>query len=150
MLPLSVRPAGISSQVKTPDVVVPGLGGPWNSGTALAVPRSVATNRFGGHPGAVSTPEMLEKGLRAARVSFRSVFEVGEARLAIGHFSRPLAEEECRSLKTAWERESPQEVVDFEISPKRVSFLTPLSRVAAMWHSIDRLLAATSSLAKAS
>ncbi len=94
----------------------------------------------------------LEKGPGAPRVSFRSVFEVGPggSRLAIGHFSRPLAEVECRSLKTAWERAKIPEVVDFEISPKRFSFLTPLSRVAATWHSIDRLLAATSSLAKAS
>ena len=147
MLLLSVRPAGISSQAKIPDVVVPGPGGSWNSGTALAVFNVVATKRAGGHPSVVKT---LGKALRGARVSFRSVFEVGEARLAIGHFSRPLEEEECRSLKTAWERAKLPEVVDFEISPKRVSFLTPLSRVAATWHSIDRLLAATSSLAKAS
>ena len=147
MLPLSVRPVGISSQAKIPDVVVPGAGGSWNSGTALAVSRVVASKRAGGHPSVMKT---LEKAVRAARVSFRSVFEVGEARLAIGHFSRPLGDEECRSLKTAWERAKLPEVVDFEISPKQVSFLTPPPRVAATWHSIDRLLAATASLAKAS
>ncbi len=86
---------------------------------------------------------------RAARVSFRSVFEVGGARLAIGHFNRPLADEECRTLKRAWERARLPEVEDFEVSAKQVSFLTPPPRVDATWRSIDALLA-TSSLAKAS
>jgi hypothetical protein len=109
----------------------------------LLLIRDVATTRAGGHFSAVKT---FEK----ARVSFRSVFEVGQARLAIGNFSRPLADEECRNLKTAWERAKLPEVVDFEVSTKQVSFLTPTPRVAAAWHSIDLLLAATSSLAKAS
>ena len=88
--------------------------------------------------------------IRAARVSARSVFEVGEnARLAIGHFSRPLLEEECRRLRRAYEKSSLPDVVDFEVSEKRVSFLSPPPRVDATWRSIDSLLA-TPSLARAS
>jgi hypothetical protein len=86
---------------------------------------------------------------RAAKVSFRSVFEVGEGRLAIGHFSRPLDAEECRRLKSAWERSGLPEVEDFEVTAKQVSFLTPPPQVDATWASIDALLA-SSSLAKAS
>jgi hypothetical protein len=86
---------------------------------------------------------------RAARVSFRSVFEVGGARLAIGHFNRPLADEEYRTLKRAFEGARLPEVEDFEVSAKRVSFLTPPPRVDAIWRSIEALLA-TLSLAKAS
>ncbi len=86
---------------------------------------------------------------RAAKVTFRSVFEVGEGRLAIGHFSRPLDAEECRRLRSAWERSKLPEVEDFEVSPKQVSFLTPPPRVDATWRSIDALLAGAK-LAKAS
>ena len=86
---------------------------------------------------------------RAARVSFRSVFEVGGGRLAIGHFSRPLDAEECRRLRSAWERARLPGVEDFEVSAKQVSFLTPPPKVDATWQSIDALLA-NSSLAKAS
>lgn len=86
---------------------------------------------------------------RAARVSFRSVFEVDGSRLAIGHFNRPLADEECRILKRAWERARLPQVVDFEVSPKQVSFLTPPRQVDSTWRSIEELLA-TPSLAKAS
>lgn len=78
---------------------------------------------------------------RAARVSFRSVFEVDGARLAIGHFNRPLAEEERRALRRAWERARLPGVEDFEVSEKQVSFLTPPPRVDATWRSIDSLLA---------
>jgi hypothetical protein len=86
---------------------------------------------------------------RAPRVSFRSVFEVDGARLAIGHFNRPLAADECSTLRRAWERAKLPEVVDFEISSRQVSFLTPAPGVDSTWQSIDRLLA-TASLAKAS
>jgi hypothetical protein len=86
---------------------------------------------------------------RAARVSFRSVFEVDGARLAIGHFNRPLDDEECRTLRRAWERARLPGVEDFEVSPKQVSFLTPPPRVDATWRSIEKLLASPS-LAKAS
>jgi hypothetical protein len=86
---------------------------------------------------------------RAAKVSFRSVFEVDGSRLAIGHFSRPLDAEECRRLRSAWERSTLPDVEDFEVSAKQVSFLTPPPRVDATWASIDALLAGTK-LAKAS
>lgn len=147
MLSLSLRPARISSQAKIQDVVVWRPGGSWNSGTPLAVSPGVATKRTGGLTNAMNDSEV---GPRIARISFRSVFEVGGARLAIGHFNRPLAAEECRSLRKAWKRARLPEVVDFEVSSKQVSFLTPPPRVAATWRSIDSMLAATSSLAKAS
>jgi len=86
---------------------------------------------------------------RAAKVSFRSVFEVDGVRLAIGHFNRPLADEECRTLQRAWERARLPGVVDFEVNPKQVSFLTPPPAVDSTWRSIDELLASLS-LAKAS
>jgi hypothetical protein len=86
---------------------------------------------------------------RAARVSFRSVFEVDGGRLAIGHFNRPLDDAECRTLRRAWERARLPGVEDFEVSPKQVSFLTPPPAVDSTWRSIDALLAA-SELAKAS
>ena len=147
MLSFSLRPARISSQAKIQDVVVWRPGGSWNSGMALAVSPDVATKRAGVLTNAMNDNEA---GPRVPRISFRSVFEVGGARLAIGHFNRPLADEECRSLRRAWKRARLPEVVDFEVSPKQVSFLTPPPRVAATWRSIDSLLAATSSLAKAS
>ena len=86
---------------------------------------------------------------RPAQVSFRSVFEVDGSRLAIGVFDRPLLDEECRSIRSAWERSPMAGIVDFEVSRKQVSFLTSPVRVEAAWSSIDRLLA-NSSLAKAS
>jgi hypothetical protein len=85
---------------------------------------------------------------RAAKVSYRSVFEVDGRRLAIGHFSRPLDAEECRRLRSAWERSTLAEVEDFEVSAKQVSFLTPPPRVETTWRSIEALLAGP--LAKAS
>ena len=85
---------------------------------------------------------------RAAKVSYRSVFEVDGGRLAIGHFSRPLDAEECRRLRSAWERSTLPEVEDFEVSAKQVSFLTPPPRVDSTWRSIEALLAGP--LAKAS
>jgi hypothetical protein len=86
---------------------------------------------------------------RAAKVSFRSVFEVDGSRLAIGHFSRPLDAEECRRLRSAWERSTLPDVEDFEVTAKQVSFLTPPPRVDSTWASIDALLAGAK-LAKAS
>ena len=87
----------------------------------------------------------------APKVSFRSVFEVGTgpSRLAIGTFSRPLLTEELVSLRRAYERSKLPEVVDFEVTPKQVSFLSPAPKVAATWSSIESVLA-NSSLAKAS
>ena len=85
---------------------------------------------------------------RAAKVSYRSVFEVDGRRLAIGHFSRPLDAEECRRLRSAWERSTLPGVEDFEVTAKQVSFLTPPPAVDSTWKSIDALLAGP--LAKAS
>jgi hypothetical protein len=84
------------------------------------------------------------------RVSYRSVFDVDGERLAIGRLDRPLAAEECLRLKRAWERSILRDVVDFEVSPKQVSFLTRSRRVDAIWQSIESLLAANPSYAKAS
>ena len=78
---------------------------------------------------------------RAAKVSFRSVFEVDGGRLAIGHFNRPLEDAERRSLSTAWERSKLPGVEDFEVTAKQVSFVTPPPDVEATWASIDRILA---------
>ena len=86
---------------------------------------------------------------RNARVSYRSVFDVRGARLAIGHFSRPLAAEERSRLTRAWERSRLPGVEDFEVSTDRVSFLTMPPKVDATWQSIESLLASPS-LAKAS
>jgi hypothetical protein len=86
---------------------------------------------------------------RIARVSFRTVFPVDGSRLAIGQFSRPLIDEECRTLRAAWERSRLPDVEDFEVSSKQVSFVTPPAAVDATWSSIDRLLAAVP-LSKAS
>ena len=80
--------------------------------------------------------------IRAAKVSFRSVFPVAESRLAIGHFNRPLADDECRTLRSAWERSRffPASRIS-RCSEKQVSFVTPPVDVDATWHSIDALLA---------
>jgi hypothetical protein len=79
-----------------------------------------------------------------ARVSFRSVFPVNGARLAIGHFNRPLADNECRTLQSAWERSRLPGVEDFEVTANQVSFVTPPVAVDAIWRSIDTLLATSS------
>ena len=88
---------------------------------------------------------------RAAKVSFRSVFDVGPgpSRLAIGTFNRPLLTEEVVRLRGAYERSKLPEVVDFEVTPKQVSFLSPAPNVVATWSSIESVLA-NPSLAKAS
>ncbi len=76
-----------------------------------------------------------------AKVSFRSVFPVYGVRLGIGHFNRPLVDEECRTLRRAWERSRLPGVEDFEVTAKQVSFVTPPVAVDATWQSIDTLLA---------
>jgi len=86
----------------------------------------------------------LAFGARRARVSFRSVFPVDGARLAIGRFNRPLADDECRTLRRAWERSRLPGVEDFEVTPNQVSFVTPPVAVDATWRSIDTLLATSS------
>lgn len=107
--------------------------------------RIPVTKPEGGHP------TVMKSTNRAARVAFRSVFEVGTgpSRLAIGHFNRTLLSEEVASLRRAYERARLPEVVDFEVTGKQVSFLSPAPRVAATWSSIETLLA-NHSLAEAS
>jgi hypothetical protein len=115
-----------------------GIVGLRNSGTVIAVAPGMKRKDGREHP-----TDMMgwSNQPRAARVSFRSVFEVDGARLAIGHFNRPLDDAECRSLRFAWERAKLPEVVDFEVSRKQVSFLTPPKRVDETWREIDALLA---------
>lgn len=84
--------------------------------------------------------DMSEKA-RAARVSFRSVFPVDGARLAIGSFNRPLLDDERRALRSAWERSRLPGVEDFEVTQKQVSFVTPTPGVDETWRRIDALLA---------
>jgi len=90
-----------------------------------------------------------QENTRPAHVSFRSVFEVDGSRLAIGVFDRTLLDEECRAIRSAWERSPVAGIVDFEVNKKQVSFLTAPVKVTAAWDAVDRLLA-NSSLAKAS
>ena len=94
-------------------------------------------------------PRETEKSPTHAKISFRSVFPVADGRLAIGSFNRPLLDDECRRLRAAWERSTLPGVEDFEVTPKQVSFVTPVGSVDATWRSIDRLLA-NPSLRKAS
>ena len=101
--------------------------------------------------GSLHQTDMLEETENPVkpRVSFRSVFPVGGDRLAIGSFSRPLLDEECRRLMSAWERSRLPGVEDFEVTAKQVSFVAAEPKVDATWRSIDRLLA-DGNLAKAS
>jgi len=87
---------------------------------------------------------MASEEARRARVSFRSVFPVDGSRLAIGQFNRPLMDDECRTLRRAWERSRLPGVEDFEVTPTQVSFVTPPLTVDATWRSIDTLLATSS------
>ena len=122
-----------------------GPGGAWNGGTPIAVTTGVKQRAGSRQTGLFDT----RKRPRNARVSYRSVFDVRGARLAIGHFSRPLAADERSTLTRAWERSALPGVEDFEVSQERVSFLAPPPKVDATWQSIESLLA-SSSLAKAS
>lgn len=117
----------------------------WNGGTVIAVKAGVRQAAGSRQTGLFETA----KKARNPRVSYRSVFDVRGARLAIGHFSRPLAAEERSILMGAWERSRLPGVEDFEVSSERVSFLTMPPRVDATWQSIESLLASPS-LAKAS
>ncbi|MEX2384583.1 MAG: hypothetical protein WEB59_08350 [Thermoanaerobaculia bacterium] len=126
---------------------MPALEGSWNGGTAIAVTTRVTRRVASRHQtdmfGKTEKP-------RNARVSHRSVFDVNGARLAIGHFNRPLAADECSLLTRVWEHSGLPEVEDFEVSDRQVSFLTRPPKVDATWRSIESLLAASPSLAKAS
>jgi len=85
------------------------------------------------------------------RLTAKSVFEVDHSRLGIGVFSRPLLDAECRRFRKAWEMEALPGFEDFQVDPKRVSFLAAPDAVPEAWTRIDSLLAsATESVKKAS
>ena len=115
-----------------------------NDGTALAVANRGWNEKFEErHPGNMSS---IREAIRTPKVSFRSVFHQGDgSRLAIGMFNRPLLDEECRTLRDAWAGAALSEVEDFEVTPKRVSFLARTYRVDQAWRSIDAVLAGASS-----
>ena len=75
------------------------------------------------------------------KISAKSVFEVHNSRLGIGVFNRPLLDHEARTFKRAWETEAFPGFEDFELSKKRVCFVSPPDRVADGWSAIDRMLA---------
>lgn len=94
---------------------------------------------------------MGSKGRSPLRISSKSVFEVDRSRLAIGVFSRPLLDAECRRLRRAWETQALPGFEDFQVDRHRVSFVARPADVPDAWSSIDRLLAsATENVKKAS
>jgi hypothetical protein len=74
------------------------------------------------------------------RLDSKSVFEVNDSRLGIGVFSRPLLDHEARRFRKAWEMEAMPGFEDFQVEPKRVSFVARPERVADAWQAIDRML----------
>ena len=93
----------------------------------------------------------MSNAKKGVSVSSRSVFDVDQARLAIGTFSRPLLDEEARRFKKAWESEALPGFEDFQVDAKRVSFVTRPEGVTGAWRVIDRVLArATQDVRKAS
>ncbi len=93
----------------------------------------------------------MKEGQNPIRISSKSVFEVDRSRLAIGIFSRPLLDAECRNFRKAWEMEALPGFEDFQVDRDRVSFVAAPKDVPAAWSSIDRLLAgATENVKKAS
>jgi hypothetical protein len=88
---------------------------------------------------------------KPVRIDTKAVFEVNDARLGIGTFSRPLLDHEARSFRKAWEMEAMPGFSDFEVGSGRVSFVARPETVAPAWEVIDRLLAAaTRKIKKAS
>lgn len=77
------------------------------------------------------------------KISAKSVFEVDRSRLGIGVFSRPLLDTECRKFRKAWEMAALPGLEDFQVDPKRVSFVAPPEKVTVTWDRIDDLLAGT-------
>ena len=84
----------------------------------------------------MKTPEI------PARIEAKSVFEVDSSRLGIGVFSRPLLDREMRRFRAAWEESLPEGMGDYEVDPKRISFVAQPEGVPAAWDRIDSLLAA--------
>ena len=123
-------------QVKTPHLGVSVKKSPRNSGTGVAVHDSVRD---------------VKQSKTPVRLTAKSVFEVDHSRLGIGVFSRPLLDAECRRFRKAWEMEALPGFEDFQVDPKRVSFLAAPDAVPEAWTRIDSLLAsATESVKKAS
>jgi hypothetical protein len=154
-----VKTRARGSQVKTQDVVEDRQSGPWNGGTAIAVgvtergqnvkiAKTAKTARTARKLEAAKAGEPLSPALK---VEQKSVFEVKDARLAIGRFSRPLLPAEARNFRRAWELDPMPGFGEFELGKERISFVTPPENVPIAWKSIDRLLAfATESVRKAS
>jgi hypothetical protein len=85
------------------------------------------------------------------KLTAKSVFEVNHSRLGIGVFSRSLLDAECRNFRKAWEMEAMPGFEDFQVDPKRVSFVASPEKVPDAWSRIDSLLAsATKDVKKAS
>ena len=88
---------------------------------------------------------------KPVKLTAKSVFEVNHSRLAIGVFSRPLLDMECRNFRKAWEMEAMPGFEDFQLDKSRVSFVASPERVPEAWSRIDSLLAsATENVKKAS
>jgi hypothetical protein len=93
----------------------------------------------------------VKSGRDPVRIEAKSVFEVNDARLAIGVFNRPLLDAECRKFRKAWEMEPLPGFAEYELDKGRISFVAPPENVPVAWKSIDRLLAfATEDVKKAS
>ncbi len=81
---------------------------------------------------------------KSPRVVSKSVFDVRGSRLGIGVFDRPLLDDECRTLKQAWEHATLPGVVDLEVNRRQVSFLAGPRSIDSAWRSIDEVLATSS------
>ena len=93
----------------------------------------------------------MRKPYLPVRIDSRSVFEVANSRLGIGVFSRPLMDSETRNFRRAWEMDPLPGFEQFELDPKRISFVAPPENVPVAWKSIERILAtATENVKKAS
>lgn len=76
-----------------------------------------------------------------ARISAKSVFEVNSSRLGIGVFNRPLLDDEVRRFRAAWEKRAPAGLEDYELDPRRISFVSRPEAFPAAWDRIDAVLA---------
>jgi hypothetical protein len=83
-----------------------------------------------------------------AKIVAKQVFEVDDARLAIGVYSRPLLDKEMRRFRAAWEESLLEGLEDSEVSERRISFVAMPEGLPAAWDQIDRLLAAATGKAK--
>jgi len=76
-----------------------------------------------------------------AKISAKSVFEVDRSRLGIGVFNRPLLDDEVRSFRQAWEKTAPPGLEEYELEPRRISFVSRPESLPAVWGRINALLA---------